>query len=160
MAGSTKVILQWRRGVDGDQGIFTFSPKPAIRREFPGKRIARLIVPLQDGEVIQNLGQEIREIRLNGSLLTRGSTEWDDMETERNNMINGIGIGPGQLHIISEQRHLRYDGQIDPDGIRFDEQARANGVHDYEITILIPNSTEINVPLFAVQTINSDAEIT
>lgn len=159
MAGSTKVILQWRRGVNGDQGIYRFDPKPAITREFPGKRIARLVVPLQDGEVIQNLGQEIREIRLRGFLLTQGSTEWDDMETERNNLINGVGIGPGQLHIISSQRHLRYDGQINPDGVKFNEQTIANGVHEYEITILVPNTLEINVPLFATQIINSDTVV-
>ncbi len=155
---STKVLLQWRRGVDGDLGIYNFSPKPNITRESPGKRIARLIVPLQDGEVIQNLGQEIREIRLRGFLFTT-SKDWDDMETERNNLINGVGIGPGQLHIISAQRHLRYDGQINPDGIRFDEQEKSDGIHEYTITILVPNVAEINVPLFATQTINSDAEI-
>ncbi len=159
MAGSTKVLLQWRRGTSGELGIYNFSPKPNLTREFPGKRIARLVVPLQDGEVIQNLGQEIREIKLSGVLYTRDSNEWDDMETERNNLINGVGIGPGQLHIISTQRHILYNGQITPDGIRFDEQEKADGLHGYEITILVPNVEEVNVPLFNTQIINSDAEI-
>ncbi len=160
MSCSTKVILEWRRGVNGDEGTYTFSHKPNLTREYPGKRIARLVVPLQDGEVVQNLGQEIRQIRLSGLLLTSGSTNWDDMETERNNLINGIGIGPGQLHVVSSQRHLRYDGQINPDGIRFAEQDRSTGIHEYTITILVPSSVEINQPLFFEQTITSDAEIT
>ena len=82
------------------------------------------------------------------------------METERNNLINGVGIGPGQLHVVSNQRHLRYDGQINPDGIQFAEQSTADGTNDYEITILVPNSTEINQPLFFTKTITSNAEIT
>lgn len=156
----SKVTMQWRRGEDGTGGIYTFDPKPAITRETPGSRTANIIVPLLDGEIIQNLGLNAREIRLRGVLYNKDSKDWDDMETLRTNLIEGLGTGPGQLHLISSQRHVQYNGQIDPGGIRFEEQTRAGHIHEYDIVIRVPSAEEIDVPLFAVQTIDSDAEIT
>jgi len=168
-----RVLVQWRRGVNGELGTFTFSPNPSIVREVPGKRTATLVVPLLDGAIVQNLGLDIRQIVLTGVLLNKANT-WDTMETLRNNLINGISTGPGQLHIISQQRHIRYDGQITTDGIEFQAQDRTV-VQDYTITIVVPNATEIDVPpeeitkvinsdafvgSITTQTINSDSEVT
>jgi hypothetical protein len=77
-------------------------------------------------------------------MLYNKTNNWDDMETSRNNLINGLGTGPGQLHLISPQRHIRYDGQISTEGIQFDSQLRSN-YQDYTIHILVPNALEINV---------------
>lgn len=140
---SVKVTVEWRRGILGDQGTFTFSPNPSIRRQTPGKRTATLTIPLLDGVIIQQLGVNERTIDLVGVLFNK-TNSWDDMETLRNNLINGIGNGPGQLHILSPSRHLRYDGQINTDGIQFEEQSRSN-IQDYIITIRVPNTLEQNV---------------
>ncbi|TDI97020.1 MAG: hypothetical protein E2O29_01940 [Deltaproteobacteria bacterium] len=140
---TVKVTVEWRRGVNGDQGTFTFFPNPFITRPTPGKRTARLIVPLLDGAIVQELGVNERTIELKGVLFNK-TNSWDDMETLRNNLINGIQVGPGQLHILSPTRHLRYDGQIATDGIQFQEQTHGN-IQDYNITIKIPNTLEQNV---------------
>lgn len=154
--GFVKVRLEWRRGVIGEDGTFVFNPKPTVTRISPGKRTAILTVPLQDGAIVQNLGLITREIILRGVLFTR-TNNWDDMETLRNNLRDGLGTGPGQLHIISPQRHIRYDGQITTSGLDFEAQERSN-LQDYIVTIIVPNSKEINVT-DTIQTINSDAEV-
>lgn len=141
--GAVKVTVEWRRGVSGNLGTFIFFPNPSIARPTPGKRTARLIVPLLDGAIVQELGVNERTIELVGVLFNK-TNNWDDMETLRNNLINGIQTGPGQLHILSPARHLRYDGQIATDGIQFAEQTHGN-IQDYTITIQIPNTLEQNV---------------
>lgn len=152
----TKVRIEWRRGINGNQGTYVFSPNPSMTRPAPGKRYATLTVPLLDGAIIQELGLSIRNLELKGVLYSR-TNSWDDMETSRNNLRDGIGVGPGQLHIISPQRHIRYDAQSTPDGIRFEEQERSN-LQDYTITFIVPSSDEINITVTS-QTINSNAEI-
>ena len=141
--GAVKVTVEWRRGITGGGGTFTFFPNPFITRPTPGERTARLIVPLLDGAIIQELGVNERTIELRGVLFNK-TNSWDDIETQRNSLINGIGTGPGQLHILSPAKHLRYDGQIATDGIQFQEQTHGN-LQDYTITIQIPNTLEQNV---------------
>lgn len=150
------VRIEWRRGTNGDQGTYIFSPKPTLRRPSAGKRSVVHVVPLLDGVIVQNLSKGERVIDLTGVLYNK-TNSWDDMETLRNNLINGLGIGPGQLHVISPQRHIRYDGQVFPDGIQFEEQERSN-VQDYTVQILVPGVSEINVTE-PIKTINSNAEI-
>ncbi len=157
MSHSVSVTVEWRRGVTGEDGTFTFSPKPFMTRQSPGRRIAELTVPLRAGTVVQNQGADKRTIQLRGTLFLK-SYNWDEMETLRNNLRDGLQIGPGQLHIISPQRHLRYDGQITTAGVRFAEQARSN-LQDYIITIIITNGLEINVT-DSIQSISSDADVT
>ncbi len=142
--------------MSGTSGTFIFSPNPDIKRPSPGKRIAQLTVPLLDGSIVQNLGLDTREIVLRGVLFNKNNM-WDSMETLRNNLINGIGTGPGQLHIIGQTRHIRYDGQITTTGIDFEAQERTF-TQDYTITIIVPNALEINVPpTEIVKATNSDA---
>jgi hypothetical protein len=148
--------MEWRRGINGDAGTYIFNPKPNVTRASPGKRVAEIVIPLRDGEVVQSLGHDKRTIQLTG-ILYNTSHSWDETETLRNNLRDGIGTGPGQLHIISPQRHIRYDGQIDTAGISFAEQTRAN-LQDYAIAIIVPNSLEINVTE-TLRTINSDAKV-
>ena len=144
MSSFVSVIVEWRRGVTGLDGTFIFNPKPNITRKEPGRRVAELIVPLLDGEIVQNLGLDKRTIELKGVLFTK-SSNWDIIEVKRNELIDGIGVGPGQLHIISPGTHLRYDGQITTDGIKFAEQERSN-LQDYTITILNADPVKIIVP--------------
>lgn len=151
------ITMEWRRGVNGDEGTYVFYPKPAMTRIVPTKRIAEIVIPLRDGEIVQNLGIDKRIVQLAG-VLYNTTHNWDEMETLRNNLRDGIGTGPGQLHVISPQRHIRYDGQVDPSGINFTEQVRAN-LQDYTISILIPNSLEINVTEIT-RTINANAQVT
>lgn len=153
---NNKVKIEWRRGISGNQGTFVFNPNPNIKRTTPGKRVATLVVPLLDGAVVQNFATDERTIELAGVLYTK-SNNWDEMETLRNNMISGIGRGPGQLHIISNQRHIQYNGQITTEGIQWDSQAHSN-IQDYTIRIIVPNTLEINVTETS-QTANSNAEI-
>ena len=152
-----KVEIQWRKGLLGNGGTFTFSPNPFLERATPGKRTATLTVPLLDGVIIQQLGLDERRIELRGVLFNKTKT-WDDMEVQRNLLINGLSFGCGQLHIISPQTHIRYDGILDTAGIQFDEQRFVN-IQDYRITIRVPNPQEILVTE-TTQTILSDTEIT
>ena len=151
------VTVEWRRGTNGDQGTFTFNPKPFITRPAPGKRVAELVVPLLDGEIVQNLGSDKRTIQLRGTLFNK-SNSWDDIEDSRNALISGMGFGPGQLHLISPGRHIFYKAQIAVNGIRFAEQTRSN-LQDYAITLIVPSSLE---QIFGevTQIITSSAEIT
>ena len=151
-----KVTLEWRRGETGEDGTYVFSPKPNITRTSPGRRAVELTIPLRDGVVVQNQGIDKRNILLRGVLYNKDNS-WDTMETLRNNLRDGIGVGPGQLHIVSPQRHIRYDGQIAVTGVQFGEQSRSN-IQDYTISILVPNGLEINVT-DSEQTIQSSAEI-
>ena len=84
-----KVEIQWRKGLLGDGGTFTFSPNPFLERATPGKRTATLTVPLLDGVIIQQLGLNERTINLRGVLFNKTKT-WDDMEVQRNELINGL----------------------------------------------------------------------
>ena len=153
-----KVIVEWRRGVNGDQGTYRFYPNPTLARPIPGKRTAVLTIPLLDGAVVQNFGSAIRTLDIEGVLINK-SNSWDEMETLRNNLISGISIGPGQLHLISPQRHVRYDAQVTTEGIQLDPQERTN-TQDYTVSFIIPNATEINVGwATSTQTLNSDAEV-
>ena len=134
------VIVQWRRGATGTAGTYVFAPKPELRRASPGKRTAIITVPLMDGVIVQNLAKMDRSIELTGVLYNK-THSWDDMETARQNLVVGLGIGPGELHLISQQRHIFYRGQITPEGIQFETQARAN-LQDYKVNILIADATE------------------
>lgn len=134
------VTVEWRRGISGTDGTYTFSPKPNITRPVPGKRVAELVVPLLDGEIVQNLGSDKRTIELRGTLFNK-THSWDDIETSRNELIEGMGFGPGQLHLISPKSHVYYKAQIAINGIRFTEQTRAN-LQDYTISLIVPNSLE------------------
>ena len=151
-----KVVVEWRRGINGENGVYTFSPNPSIRRVSPGKRTAELTVPLLDGFIVQNLGNAHRRIELDGVLLNKNGS-WDDMETLRNNLISGLGTGPGQLHIISPSRHIRYDAQVTTDGIQFDRQERVN-IQDYTVFLVSPSGKELTVSEIT-NTITSDGEI-
>jgi hypothetical protein len=150
------VRVEWRRGNNGDEGTYVFSPKPDIRRASPGKRTAVITVPLMDGVVVQNLAQAERAIELVGVLYNK-TNSWDDMETSRQNLINGIGTGPGQLHLISYQRHVYYKGQITTEGIQFETQSRSN-LQDYKISLQIADSREYNY-IVTSKTILSNTEI-
>jgi len=153
-----KVLVQWRKGEAGTGGTYTFYPKPTLTRVSPGQRTAIHVIPLLDGAIVQGLGLSAREIIIQGVLFSK-TQNWDDMETLRNNLINGIGTGPGQLHIISPSRHLKYIGQVNPDGIAFESQVRST-LQDYTITVFIPSGEEVNEPPTEfTETIISDAEI-
>jgi len=150
------VRIEWRRGINGTDGTYVFHPNPSMKRVSPGKRTAILTVPLLDGVIVQNLSVDQRTIELVGVLYIKTYT-WDDMETLRNNLINGLGTGPGQLHLISEQRHIQYNGQVTTEGINFDTQSRSN-IQDYNIKIIVPSGREYNVTE-TTQTILSNAEV-
>jgi len=152
-----EVRVEWRRGVNGDQGTFIFDPKPSITRPVPGRRIAEHVIPLLDGEIVQNLGKNKRIIQLQGALFNK-SNSWDDIEQQREELVDGLEVGPGQLHLISPDRHLRYDGQITVEGVQFDEQERSN-LQDYSVTILVPSGEKL-ISSGSVHAIQSDAEIT
>lgn len=150
------VEVQWRRGVSGTDGTYVFSPKPTLTRAAPGKRTAIHIVPLMDGVVVQNLSIVDRVITIEG-VLYNNTNSWDDMETARQNLIVGLGTGPGQLHLISPQRHVYYNGQVVSDGIAFDSQPRSN-YQTYTTKLIIADAKEHNV-IEVSKTILSRAEI-
>jgi hypothetical protein len=152
----TTVIVQWRQGINGDQGTYTFSPNPVITRPTPGKRTASFVVPLLDGIILQSFSNDQQVIELAGVLFNK-SHSWDEMETARNNMITLLGTGPGQLHIISPQRHILYSAQMSTEGIQWAEQARAN-LQDYTIRFVVPSGRSTSV-IETSRNINSGAEI-
>ena len=137
------VSVEWRRGVTGTGGTYVFSPKPTLTRGTPGKRTAIHIVPLRDGVVVQNLSMADRVIMLEGELYNK-TNSWDDMETSRQNLITGLGTGPGQLHLISPQRHIYYNGQIVAEGIAFNSQPRSN-YQTYATKIIVADGLEYTV---------------
>jgi hypothetical protein len=151
------VRVEWRRGDNGDAGTYVFFPKPEIRRPSPGKRTAVITVPLMDGVVVQNLSLNERAIELTGVLFNK-TNSWDDMETSRQNLVNGIGTGPGQLHLISVQRHIYYKGQMTVEGIQFETQERSN-YQQYKINVQVADAIEHNI-IVTSKTIQSGAEIT
>jgi len=150
------VIVEWRRGVNGTDGTYTFSPKPELRRATPGKRTATIVVPLMDGVIVQNLSLADRAVELAGVLYNK-TNSWDDMETARQNLVVGLGTGPGQLHLISPQRHIYYNGQVTVDGVQFDAQPRSN-IQDYKIKILVADASEHNI-IVTSKAVHSDTEI-
>lgn len=150
------VRVEWRRGDNGDEGTYVFSPKPELRRATPGKRTATIVVPLMDGVVVQNLSLADRAVELAGVLYNK-TYSWDDMETARQNLINGLGVGPGQLHLISPQRHIYYKGQVTVDGIQFDSQPRSN-ILDYKVKIMVADTLERNIAV-TTKLLNSNTEI-
>ena len=152
----TPVTVEWRQGVNGDGATYTFSPKPVLSRPSRGMRTATLTVPLMDGVLIQNLSLADRTVELAGVLYNK-THSWDDMETARQNMIDGIGTGPGQLHLITSQRHTYYNAQVTTDGIHFAEQSRSN-LQDYRIRLVIPDGVEHH-PLVSTKTVQSNAKV-
>ena len=153
----TNVTVQWRRGVNGTDGTYTFTPKPELRRATPGKRTATIVVPLMDGVIVQNLSLADRAVELAGVLYNK-TNSWNDMETARQNLTVGLGTGPGQLHLISPQRHIFYNGQITVDGIQFDSQPRSN-LQDYKIKIQVADASEHQV-IVTSKILHSETEIT
>jgi len=151
-----KVRMEWRKGELGNEGTFVFSPNPFLTRPTPGKRTAAHTIPLLDGVIIQELGFQERTVELRGVLFNKTNI-WDDMEVQRNNLINGLLFGPGQLHLISLQRHLRYDAIIDTNGLRFDEQQFSN-IQDYTVTLRIPGTQE-TIVTETTKTISSNTEV-
>lgn len=152
----TSVTVEWRRGVNGTDGTYTFSPKPELRRTTPGKRTAIIVVPLMNGVIVQNLSLAERDVELSGVLFNK-TNSWDDMETARQNLAIGLGTGPGQLHLISPQRHIYYNGQVTTEGIQFSAQSRSN-LQDYSVKIKVADATEYNV-IVTSKTLNSNTEI-
>jgi hypothetical protein len=137
---SKAVSVQWKQGATGGGTVYTFYPKPAIRRPTAGTRAAIITVPLMNGVVVQSLSLAERTIEVTGVLFDK-SNNWDHLETLRNSLSNGIGTGPGQLHLTSPTRHIYYNAQLVAEGIQFDVQERSTTV-TYRFTLIVADGQE------------------
>jgi hypothetical protein len=138
-----KVTVEWRRGVNGDQGTYVFDPKPSIQLNAPNKRVATFFLPFSDGAAVQVFGTNVRTITLKG-LLFVPSVNFNLLDQKRKDLVAGIGTGPGQLHIIATGNHIYYKAIPSPDGIVFDPLERAN-ILGYTITLLAADPTEFSI---------------
>jgi len=138
-----QVTIEWRRGVDGTDGTYTFSPIPTIQRNSPNKRQAAFILPLSDGAVIQLQGLAQRTIVVKGVLFTT-PVNFLILDQKRKDLASGIGTGPGQLHIIAAGNHVFYKAIPTPEGVQFDNLERAN-LLTYTISLTTADPTEYTV---------------
>jgi len=143
MAIPPQVTVEWRQGADGLGGTYTFNPIPDIQRNTPNARQAVFTLPLVDGAVIQELGQARRTIVLRGVLFTQ-PLNFNVLDQLRKDLQTGIGIGPGQLHIIAPGNHVFYKAIPAPQGIDFRFLERSI-VLDYRIDLTTPDPTEFVV---------------
>lgn len=153
------VRVEWRQGETGLGSVYIFNPNPNPSRPDQGFKQVEFDVPLRDGVEVQDLGVDKRIVTLRGVLYAK-TRVFEDLEDQRRALIDGIGRGPGQLHLISlnslsNSRHIYYIGQITAPGIVFDEQTNPM-ILDYTITLLCAEPGEFHV---SNKTITSNAEI-
>lgn len=137
---ATFVTMEWRRGANGTDGTYTFSPKPSLERNAPNQRQVVFKLPLVDGAVVQTQGKDVRSITLRGVLFVVPA-DYNTLDQKRKDLIDGFGTGPGQLHLIASGNHIFYKGIPSPEGVQFDALTNPNYV-DYTITILVADPTE------------------
>lgn len=155
------VRMEWRKGANGDGDIYIFSPKPSMTREEPAQKQVEFDVPLADGVVIQDLGRAKRTIELSGTLVIKERT-FEAMEDARRRLTDGIGRGPGQLHLISltnatNSQHIFYRGQLAEDGLRFKEQQNPFYI-DYELQLICADPAD-SYSSVKVVVMTSDAKV-
>ena len=150
------IRMEWRQGETGLGSVYIFNPKPSMTRTNPQQYQVEYFLPLSDGVTIQNLGMNKRVIVLKGILLAK-SYLFENVETLRENLINGIGQTVGQLHIYSLTNvpfHKYYIGQLSAD-IAFEEQSNP-AYQNYTLSIVCGDPYEYNV---RTTSIASNAEI-
>ena len=150
--------MEWRQGATGLGETYVFSPKPSIERTNPQQYQVEYFLPLSDGVTIQNLGMNKRTIVLKGILVAKKYLI-ENVETLRDNLIDGIGQTVGQLHIISitntvKPIHKYYIGQLSTD-IAFEEQTNP-AYQNYTLTVVCGDPYEYQVQ---TKTITSSARI-
>lgn len=153
------VRVEWRKGETGLGAVYIFNPNPDLTRDDPGYKQAEFDIPLRDGVEVQDLGVDKRLIILRGVLYTK-TRVFEDLEDLRRALIDGIGRGPGQLHLISlnslsNSKHIYYKGQVTTPGIVIESQTNSMFL-DYTITLLCADPAELYTP---TKTITSNAEI-
>ena len=152
------IRVEWRQGSTGLGATYNFFPNPSITRTNPQQYQVEFEIPLSDGVTIQNLGKNKRVITLKGILVAKNYV-FEDVETLRDNLINGIGQTVGQLHIYSLTNpntsiHKYYIGQLQTD-IAFEEQTNP-AYQNYTLQIVCGDPSEYNV---RIQTITSSAKV-
>ena len=139
-----RVDVEWRRGVNGLDGTYTFTLRPSLGREETGQKFVEFKIPLMNGSITQLLGKDSRNFGLRG-VLVEVDGDYDSLDKQRRDLVAGVNPGnPGQLHIISNTghplaEHLFYKGV--PTRIEFSEQTNPK-ILDYRIEILLSDPTE------------------
>lgn len=141
-----RVDVEWRKGDDGLGGTFAFSPRPRITRTGIVQKFAEFQVPLKAGSDVQLLNDKSRRFRIRGILVVRTSN-FDDLDELRIDLLAGIGNGPGQLHFISNKgqansKHLFY--KAFPVSIEFGTLRNPKFLF-YTIDILLADPTEFEI---------------
>lgn len=136
------VRVEWRQGEDGLGNVYIFNPNPSPTREEPAMKQAEFDIPLLDGIFIQSLGRAKRQIILTGLLIAKPRS-FENLEDQRDALVNGLSTGVGQLHFISlnslsNQRHIFYVGRLSPDGVVFSEQTNPLYL-DYTLRVVCAN---------------------
>lgn len=138
-----RVDVEWRKGEDGLGGTYAFFPRPHITRPGTVQKFAEFKIPLKDGSLVQLLNNDSRQITLRGALVVKHAN-FDDLDALRIALIDGVGNGEGQLHLISNKgqansQHIFYNGV--PIRIDFDVLEKSKFL-PYTITILLADPTE------------------
>ncbi len=141
---SQRVDVEWRKGTDGLGGTYTFFPRPSLTRPVTGQKKVEFKIPLLTGSVTQLLGKDSDTIILTGVLVQADASNFDALDTQRRNLVSGVGNGVGQLHIISnlgnpDSKHIFY--RAIPTKIDFKEQTNSQ-LLDYTIDLLLSDPTE------------------
>lgn len=142
MAG--RVTVEWRRGLLGDQGTYTFDPRPNITRSNTGQKLVEFKIPLKFGSHVQELGKDSEVIVLRGVLVEPDILRYDYLDKKRRDLITGLGTSVGQLHLTSnlstpESEHIYYKGIVR--NVEWAEQTNSQ-ILEYTINILLSDPTE------------------
>ncbi len=141
-----RVDVEWRKGADGTGGTYLFNPRPNITRPKTGQKHVEFKIPLATGSLTQLLGKDSDTVVLRG-VLVEPDPRYDQLDKKRRELIDGIGTGAGQLHVISnlgtpDSKHIFYKGL--PRQIEFSEQTNSQ-LLEYRIDLLLSDPTEFIV---------------
>lgn len=141
-----RVDVEWRRGNDGLAGTYTFSPRPRFTRPGTVQKNVEFKIPLKDGSLVQLLNNDSHVISIRGILVVRNSN-FDDLDQLRQELLSGIGTGPGQFHLISNKgqpnsKHIFYKGV--PIRVDINRQRNSHFLF-YTLQILLADPTEFEI---------------
>lgn len=85
------------------------------------EEVVKIKIPRADGVIEQKTGKTGRELKIEGAILGASFTE---IQTKCSEMEDALGIDVGELHIISEARHIYYKARMEI--IEYEDGAQKN----------------------------------
>lgn len=74
------------------------------------EEVVKIKIPRTDGVIEQETGKTGRDLKIEGAI--KGNS-WDDVQSKMTAMESALGTDIGELHIISEERHVYYKARME-----------------------------------------------